>query len=120
LKIKILLFIFCFSFVSFSQRNLDSIAKANVKAICYSQDSLTYFSTNPNLRLKLTVSARINDNINFSNPNELTIHDYLSLGVYDIRLRFYVTHHIKVFQRMLITGFDRTNYFFTTGVVLKF
>jgi len=120
LKIKILLFIFCFSFVSFSQRNLDSIAKANVRAICYSQGSQGYFSTNPNLKFKVTFSANINSNISFSSLGDLTLQDYLSLGAYDVRFRYYITPDFKIFQRVFITGVDRTNYFFTTGVVLKF
>ena len=119
MKIKLLL-LFCLPFVLFSQRNLDSIAKANVKAICHPQDPSGYFSTNPDCKFKVTFSANINSNISFSSLGDLTIQDYLSLGAYDIRFRYYITPDLKIFQRMFITGIDRTNYFFTTGVVLKF
>lgn len=122
---KIRLVVLClilstFGLYSQRERNLDSIAKANVQFIQQLKDSVYYLSTNPYKRFRFTISARVNDNINFSRIENLTIHDYLSLGVYDIRLRYYLTHHLKVFQRMLITGIDEENYFFTTGLILRF
>ena len=123
LRIKLALLFSIVSLFGFGQyeRNLDSIAKANINVVLnHYQDSLIFLSTNPYKRLKLTVSARVNDNLNFSNIEHFTIHDYFNLGVYDVRLRYYITHDIKIFQRVLITGLDESNYFFTTGIVKWF
>jgi len=120
LKIKLLFCVLYFPFVFFSQRNLDSIAKANVKAIYCLQNYQRYISTDPNLKFKVTFSANINSNISFSTLGKLTLQEYLSLGAYDVRFRYYITPNLKVFQRMLITGVDQTNYFSTTGIIIKF
>ena len=102
------------------ERNLDSIAKANVKAIVYNRDHHGYFSTDPSRRFKLTISAGVNSNLNFSNIGHFKLHDYFNFGAYDIRARFYITHNIKIFQRVLVTGLYESNYFFTTGLIKKF
>ena len=97
--------------------HLDSIAKANVKKILYSSGSGRILIIQPTERFKLTFSAQVNNNPFSTN---MTLSDWLCIGAYDVRARFYITPTLKVFQRVFITGFEKTNFFFTTGFVKKF
>ena len=94
--------------------NLDSIAKANVANIVYKQPASKKFTTNPMNRFKFTARVQLNSS---AFANGLTTEDLLSFGAYDLRVRFYITPDLKVFQRMFIVG---TKTFYTTGVVFKF
>jgi hypothetical protein len=102
--------------------NFDSIAKININKILIPKTSDGIVVIKPYDRFKVTLSTKLNSSviINANGLSELTITDYFNFGAYDIRARFYITPNFKVFQRVFITGINKNNYLFSTGVMLKF
>jgi hypothetical protein len=63
--------------------------------------------------------ASLDDNEEYDTDN-LSGEDYFNFGKYDIRLKVYITKRIRVVNRVLITGVNRSGYQYTSGIILKF
>lgn len=83
----------------------------------------------PMNRVKFTMKTRVNRSIlqkidtnnGLENAfDELDTDDYWGLAAYDIRCKLYITKRLRVVNRVLITGIHYNQYFYSTGIILKF
>jgi hypothetical protein len=106
---------------------LDSLAKANVHACLHGRDGFSNILTlQPNDWVKFTATTGFNSRAITSivNRGRLTDGlDYMSLGVYDIRMKVYVSKNIQLLERLVINGTLNsvyTNRIYTSGIIIKF
>jgi len=127
MKKLILLFGLLIHQVTFSQPlirpytyiNYDSIAKSNFEKITNKQKSDFVYRLQYN-KFQLSISTKLKRIPFVDTFSDLTINDIIFAGSYDIRLRFYVSPNVKVFQRLFITGLSNSQIFHTTGLIIKF
>jgi hypothetical protein len=127
MKKLILLFGLLIHQVTFSQPlirpytyiNYDSIAKSNFEKITNKQKSDFVYRIQYN-KFQLSISTKLKRIPFVDTFSDLTINDIIFAGSYDIRLRFYVSPNVKVFQRLFITGLSNSQIFHTTGLIIKF
>lgn len=127
MKKLILLFGLLIHQVTFSQPlirpytyiNYDSIAKSNFEKITNKQKSDFVHRIQYN-KFQLSISTKLKRIPFVDTFSDLTINDIIFAGSYDIRLRFYVSPNVKVFQRLFITGLSNSQIFHTTGLIIKF
>jgi len=87
--------------------------------------SLTW---SPIQRLKVNLKTRLNkaiiSKLDLDNMDELfddlDTDDYLSLGMYDIRGKYYLNKWCRITGRVMITGIETQTYFYSIGTILKF
>ena len=104
---------------TYTNINYDSIAKSNFEKIVYKQKSDFVYRLKYN-KFQLSISTKLKSMNLVETFSNLTINDLIFAGSYDIRLRFYVSSNIKIFQRVFITGVSNSQIFYTTGVIMKF
>ena len=104
---------------TYTKINYDSIAKSNFEKIVYKQKSDFVYRLKYN-KFQLSISTKLKSMNLVETFSNLTINDLIFAGSYDIRLRFYVSSNIKIFQRVFITGVSNSQIFYTTGVIMKF
>lgn len=78
--------------------------------------------------VKFTFKTRLNKNVvqkldlanGVSNIfSDLDVDDYLSVGTYDIRCKFYLTKQLRLVGRVFFTGIETGRYLYSGGLVLK-
>jgi len=104
---------------TYTKINYDSIAKSNFEKIVYKQKSDFVYRLKYN-KFQLSISTKLKSMNLVETFSNLTINDLIFAGSYDIRLRFYVSSNIKIFQRVFITGVSNSQIFYTTGLIMKF
>ena len=104
---------------TYTNINYDSIAKSNFEKIVFKQKSDFVYRLKYN-KFQLSISTKLKSMNLVETFSNLTINDLIFAGSYDIRLRFYVSSNIKIFQRVFITGVSNSQIFYTTGVIMKF
>ena len=104
---------------TYTNINYDSIAKSNFEKIVFKQKSDFVYRLKYN-KFQLSISTKLKSMNLVETFSNLTINDLIFAGSYDIRLRFYVSSNIKIFQRIFITGVSNSQIFYTTGVIMKF
>ena len=138
MRLILLIGAFLITFNTFGQRLIKSPYEARMEAKAIANLHLTLDSVirkerllvwKPYNRVKFTMKTRVNfnviqkldmkDGVNdiFS---ELESDDYWSIGSYDIRCKIYLTKKVRFLGRMVITGIDRSSYFYSTGLIVKF
>ena len=138
MRLILLIGAFLITFNTFGQRLIKSPYEARMEAKAIANLHLTLDSVirkerllvwKPYNRVKFTMKTRVNfnviqkldmkDGVNdiFS---ELESDDYWSIGSYDIRCKVYITKKVRFLGRMVITGIDRSSYFYSTGLIVKF
>lgn len=75
--------------------------------------------------MKTRVNRSVMQKIDVSNGllnafDELDSEEYWGLAAYDIRCKIYITKQLRLVNRVLITGIDYSQYFYSTGLILKF
>jgi hypothetical protein len=111
------------------QKKMDSISMTklnlNLKQINTKKNVYTY---KPYKWVKLTFKTRLNNNvinkIRLDNGvlnmfNYLDMEDYLSLGVYDVRMKLYLSKTVSFIQTIVINGVQNKTYGYTTGLIIK-
>ena len=72
-------------------------------------------------RLNRSIIQKIDANNGLTNAfDELDTDDYWGLAAYDIRCKLYITKRLRILNRVLITGIDFNQYFYSSGIILKF
>ena len=104
---------------TYTNINYDSIAKSNFEKIVFKQKSDFVYRLKYN-KFQLSISTKLKSINLVETFSNLTINDLIFAGSYDIRLRFYVSSNIKIFQRVFITGVSNSQVFYTTGLIIKF
>ena len=104
---------------TYTNINYDSIAKSNFEKIVFKQKSDFVYRLKYN-KFQLSISTKLKSINLVETFSNLTINDLIFAGSYDIRLRFYVSSNIKIFQRIFITGVSNSQVFYTTGLIMKF
>ena len=104
---------------TYTKINYDSIAKSNFEKIVFKQKSDFVYRLKYN-KFQLSISTKLKSINLVETFSNLTINDLIFAGSYDIRLRFYVSSNIKIFQRVFITGVSNSQVFYTTGLIIKF
>jgi hypothetical protein len=138
MRLILLIGAFLLTLNTFGQRSLKTPYEAHMEAqaiskLCLKLDSFArkglILTWRPINRVKFTMKTRVNRSViqkidinnGFSNAfDELDSDDYWGLAAYDIRCKVYVTKRLRVVNRVLITGIKYNQYFYTTGVILKF
>ncbi len=85
-----------------------------LSSLTYSQKIYTPYKRE---LIKITIRTMVNSNIN---PNELSEHDIVNIGSYDIRIKLYLTKNVSLIDRTVITGINTTKYYYSLGLVYKF
>lgn len=108
---------------------MDSIGLSRLQLgfepIIHKNKSLTW---SPFKRLKVNLKTRLNkailSKLDLDNMDELfddlDTDDYLSLGMYDIRGKYYLNKWCRITGRVMITGIETQTYFYSIGTILKF
>ena len=104
---------------TYTNINYDSIAKSNFSKITF-KPKRDYVYRLRYDKFQISVSSKLRRIPTIDTFSDLTINDIIFAGSYDIRLRFYVSPNVKVFQRLFITGLSNSQIFHTTGVIIKF
>ncbi len=124
---RILIIFLLLSSIGFSQPLMNqystidyqSIAKTNFSKIQFKPKS-DYVCRLEYDKFQLSISSKIK-RVPFQDRfSDLTVDDIIFAGSYDIRARFYISPNVKVFQRAFITGLSNSQFFHTTGVLIKF
>lgn len=119
------------SMVSLYQHKMDSIAIShlNLKLNLSDKKKNPLVTLKPIKRVKITMKTRLNFNVinkiktedGLDNAfDELSSDDYMSLGSYDIRSKIYLNKDIRLLCRIVVTGVQRHNYFYSGGLFIRF
>jgi len=108
------------------QKKMDSLSMVNFKFnIIKLNEKSKVYTYRPYTWVKFTLNSRFNNNVirnidfdnKFSNIlNDLEIDDYLSLGIYDIRMKLYLSKKVRFVQTVIIVGIQQT---YTSGIIIK-
>ena len=127
-----------FTFNTYAQRLIKTPYEARMEAKALSKLSFKLDSVmkkeflltwRPINRVKFTMKTRLNRSIiqkidannGLTNAfDELDTDDYWGLAAYDIRCKLYITKRLRILNRVLITGIDFNQYFYSSGIILKF
>ena len=138
MRLILLIGAFLITFNTFGQRLIKSPYEARMEAKAIANLHLSIDSVikkermlvwKPYNRVKFTMKTRVNMNViqkldindGLSDLfSELESDDYWSIGSYDIRCKVYITKKVRFLGRMVITGIDRSSYFYSTGLIVKF
>lgn len=111
-------------------RMMDSISMSKLSlSTHYAKHREMMVSWVPLHKIKITVKTRVNrsmvSQVAMSDSlgdffDELDTEDFLSLGAYDIRAKLYINRKVRLLGRVLITGIQTQNYFYSFGLSFKF
>lgn len=111
------------------EKGIDSIIMSRSQAPMQYKKQRGMITWMPLYKIKVTIKTRVNkdiiskivvfDGLNNMFDN-LDTEDFLSLGVYDVRVKLYISRDIRLIGRVLIADIQTQKYFYSFGINLKF
>lgn len=106
--------------------HMDSIARSNINSCLIGSSSDDVKTIMVSKVVKFTFKTYVQTNLFVDlidgdmEMDDVDIDDVIGIGKYDIRMKVYLSHHVRVISRLVVTGVNNQNNSYSCGFILKF